>query len=87
MGGLQTTEVVGTYHTRKEAFEAAKTALLDAEVTKESFAEYDEKDAFKGEWPYPEEAVIHAVGQFGENFLIFVKPQPHGHTLHKIRRT
>jgi len=86
VGGIQTTEVVGTYATRKEAFEASKTALLDAEVTKESFAEYDEKEEFQGEWPYPEEAVIHAVGQFGENFLILVKAQPRGHKLHNIRK-
>jgi len=74
-GDVQTTEVEGTYTTRKAAFAAAKTVLLDEEVTKESFAEYDEKDNEKGEWPYGVECFVHAVGKTGENFLVLVKAQ------------
>jgi hypothetical protein len=82
IGGIQTTEVEGTFTTRKAAFEAAKTTLLDDEITKESFAEYDEKDEFKGEWPYGDDCLVHAVGESGENFKVFVKAQPHSHALH-----
>lgn len=83
IGGIQTTEVEGTYTTRKAAFEAAKIALLEGdEVTKASFAEYDEKEDFKGEWPYGDECFVHAVGQTGENFTVSVKAQPHSHGNH-----
>lgn len=82
IGGIQSTEVEGTYLTRKQAFEAAHVALLDNEVTKESFAEYDEKEDFPGEWPYGDECFVHAVGPTGQNFMIYVKAQPHLHQRH-----
>lgn len=82
IGGLQNTEVEGTYPTRKAAYAAAHTALLDEEVTKDSFAEYDEKEQFEGEWPYGDEVLVHAVGETGENFYVSVKAQPHSHTQH-----
>ena len=70
---MQTTEVEGTFRTRKAAYEAAKTILLDDEVTKADFAQYDEEDNEKGEWPYGEECLVHAVGSTGENFKVLVK--------------
>jgi len=82
IGGLQNTEVEGTYLTRKEAYAAAYTVLLDEEVTKESFAEYDEKEEFEGEWPYGDEVLVRAVSQTGENFYVAVKAQPHSHKEH-----
>jgi len=85
IGGIQTTEVEGTYPTRKAALEAAKTALLDDEITKESFAEYDEKEEFDGEWPYGDNCLVHAVQETGENFEIFVKAQPHSHKSHECQ--
>ncbi len=85
VGGIQTTEVEGTYSTRKEAYEAAKKCLLDEEVTKGSFVEYDEKEEFQGEWPYGDECWVHAVGQTGENFNVFVKAQPHSHKHHECK--
>ena len=42
-------------------------------MTKKDFAEYDEKDNEKGEWPYGEECFVHAVGSTGENFKVLVK--------------
>lgn len=83
IGGIQTTEVEGTYKTRKSAIEAAHTTLLDGEVVRSSYAEYDEKEAFPGEWPYGDECLVHAVGSNGENFKVFVKAQPHSHADHK----
>lgn len=85
VGGIQTTEVEGTYPTRKAAYEAAHTALLDAEVTQESFAVYDEKEAFAGDWPYGDEVFVHAVAETGENFLVSVKAQPHSHQHHACK--
>jgi hypothetical protein len=82
IGGIQHTEVEGTYPTRKAAFVAAQTTLLDDEITKDSFAEYDEKEQFAGEWPYGDEVLIRAVGQTGENFYVSVKAQPHSHKEH-----
>jgi hypothetical protein len=79
IGGIQNTEVEGTYPTRKAAFEAAHTTLLDDEVTKASFAVYEEKEQFEGEWPYGDEVLVHAVAETGENFDVFVKAQPHSH--------
>jgi hypothetical protein len=85
IGGIQSTEVEGTYATRKAAYEAAKTALLGEGITKESFAEWDEKDNERntGEWPYGDEVLVHAVGQTGENFLVAVKAQPGSHQHHE----
>jgi hypothetical protein len=85
IGGIQTTEVEGTYPTRKAAYEAAKTALLDQEVTKESFAEYDEKESMADEWPYGDDCFVHAVAETGENFLVQVKAQPHSHKHHTCK--
>jgi hypothetical protein len=86
IGGIQHTEVEGTYPTRKLAFEAAKVALLDNEVTKESFAEYDLRDDFEGDWPFGEDCWVHAVAENGENSLVFVKAQPKSHKPHVSKR-
>jgi hypothetical protein len=85
IGGIQATEVEGTYPNRAAAYTAAHTALLDDEVKKESFAEYDEKEAFTGEWPYGDEVFVHAVAETGENFLVSVKAQPHSHKHHSCK--
>ncbi|KAH9215178.1 hypothetical protein DL95DRAFT_364853 [Leptodontidium sp. 2 PMI_412] len=82
-GSSQLTQVEGTFPTRALAFTAALTTLLDDEVTKDSFAEYDVKADFVGEWPYGEDCLVHAVGQTGENFVVRVKAQPHSHKGHK----
>jgi hypothetical protein len=85
IGGIQVTEIEGTYTTRKAALEAGKTCLLDDEVTKASFAEYDEKEDFPGEWPYGDDCLVHAVGSTGENFKVQVKAQPHSHQNHDCK--
>jgi len=82
-GGVQSTEIEGTYPTRKAAREAAKVALLKEGVKKESFAEYDEQDAERDEWPYGDDVLVHAVAETGENFRISVKAQPHSHQHHE----
>jgi len=85
IGGVQNTEVVGTYPSRKAAYAAAKTALLDNEVTKESFAEYDEKTNEQDDWPWGDDVFVHAVAETGENFLVQVKAQPHSHQHHDCK--
>ncbi|PVH69431.1 hypothetical protein DL98DRAFT_564451 [Cadophora sp. DSE1049] len=82
-GSSQLTQVEGTFPTRGLAFTAALTTLLDDEVTKDSFAEYDVKADFVGEWPYGEDCLVHAVGQTGENLVVRVKAQPHSHRGYK----
>jgi hypothetical protein len=86
-GSSQATEVVGTYPTREAARKAARTALLDSEVTKETFAEYDEFDDARdvNEWPYGEDVLVHAVAETGENFNVAVKAQPHSHQHHACK--
>ena len=82
IGGIQHTEVEGTYLNRKDAYAAAHTVLLDDKITKDSFEEYDEKEQFEDEWPYGDEVLVRAVGQTGENFYVAVKAQPHSHKEH-----
>lgn len=86
IGSIQTTEVEGAYPTRKAAREAAKLALLDEDVAADSFAEYEEQDMERGEWPYGDDVLIHAVAESGENFQISVKAQPHSHQQHKPKQ-
>jgi len=81
------TEVEGTYATREAARKAARSALLDENVTKKSFAEYDEFDDARdvNEWPYGEDVLVHAVAGTGENFNVAVKAQPHSHQHHDCK--
>jgi len=77
IGGLQSTEVEGTYGNQAKAIEAAKKTLLDENegVTKEWFAEYDEKPEDDGEWEYGDDVYVRAVGPNGENFTVAVKTE------------
>ncbi|PVH76143.1 hypothetical protein DL98DRAFT_465507 [Cadophora sp. DSE1049] len=84
-GSSQLTQVEGTFPTRALAFAAALTTLLDDEVTRESFAEYDVKDDFVGDWPYGDECLVHAVGMTGENFVVRVKGQLGAHREHRCK--
>jgi hypothetical protein len=83
-GSSQSFEVEGTYPTLEAARKAARTVLIDDEVTKEDFAVYEEFDdeGDKNEWPYGEDVLVHAVAETGENFNIAVKTQPHSHQHH-----
>jgi len=70
-GAKRDSLIEGTYGTAEQANQTALTVLLDPDVSKKDFAEYDE---FTGQtdWPYGETVVVHAVGQTGENFLVGV---------------
>jgi hypothetical protein len=81
------TEVEGTYLTRDAARKAARLALLDQNVTKKDFAEYDEFDDARdvNEWPYGDTVLVHAAAETGENFNVAVKTQPHAHQHHACK--
>ncbi|CAG8957997.1 hypothetical protein HYFRA_00000340 [Hymenoscyphus fraxineus] len=59
----KSTKVKGIYPSWRNAYQlqATHTTLLDADMTKESFAEYDEEEGFEGEWLCGEECVVNAV--------------------------
>jgi hypothetical protein len=82
-GGKEMSGVEGVFRTRREACSAAYKALLDEGegVTKESFAEYEEKGGEEGgeDWPYGDDVLVHAVTENGENFLVAVKAQLKSH--------
>lgn len=77
-GEKQTTSIEGVYTTRDAARKAARSVLLDKDddVTKESFAEYDERADNDAEWAYGENTWVHAVGPGGSNYLVAVLTQP-----------
>jgi len=77
VGGKESTSVEAVFGSRHEACDMAYRVLLDPGegITKESFAEYDEFEEEREEWPWGGEVLVHAVGENGENFLVSVKGQ------------
>ncbi|KAK3312643.1 hypothetical protein B0H66DRAFT_378376 [Apodospora peruviana] len=77
-GAYQSSEIEGCYVHRKDAIDAAK-ALLAAD--KGEFAQYDERDSIeeKGQWPFGEDVVVHAVAETGENYSVAVRTVPGAH--------
>lgn len=78
-GAFQSTEIEGCYVNRTNAYEAAKKALSG--MDKEVFQQYDERDSAeeKGQWPFGEDVVVHAVAETGENYSIAVRTIPGAH--------
>jgi len=76
-GAIQTTEIEGTYTTREKAEAAARKALLDEEVTKDSFLEYNEQTD-ETDWPYGDDVIVHAISPMGENFQVSVVKEGEG---------
>jgi hypothetical protein len=77
-GASQHTEIEGAYLSREEAVKAAYNVLLDKEdgLTREEYAEYDEKDEDKDDWPFGDDVFVHAANPNGENYLVEVKVSP-----------
>ncbi|KIX02597.1 uncharacterized protein Z518_08538 [Rhinocladiella mackenziei CBS 650.93] len=73
-GEARETNVEGSFTSYEQARQYASQVLLAPEddVTKESFAEYDEAEAGEKDCGYGENVVVHAVGQNGENILVSV---------------
>lgn len=78
-GAYQTTEIEGCYVRRADAESAAKMAL--AEMDKQGFSQYDERDTEdeKGQWPFGEDVLVHAVAETGENYSVRVTTVPGAH--------
>ncbi|KAK3987716.1 hypothetical protein QBC44DRAFT_399966 [Cladorrhinum sp. PSN332] len=74
-GASQSTEIEGCYVSRADALAAAKGLLSDQ---KDEFAQYDERDDAKPneDWPFGEDAIVHAVAHTGENYEVAVKTSP-----------
>lgn len=71
-GAKRDSVIEGSYETAEQARQSARTALLDEDVRKEDFAEYDEFGGTQGDWTWGEDVVVHAVGQGGENYVVRV---------------
>jgi hypothetical protein len=68
-GGIRETELQGVFVSYQDAKNAALICLLDEDITKESFVQYDEFDG-QTDWTYGEDVLVHAVAEGGENFLV-----------------
>jgi hypothetical protein len=87
--GRSSTNIEGVYPRRSDAVAAARTVLLspeeDGEVKRSDFAEYDVYDEgeLKGEWPYGEDVVVHAIAVTGENYVVAVRNVLGTHERHR----
>ncbi|KAH0541378.1 hypothetical protein FGG08_004142 [Glutinoglossum americanum] len=68
-GAKRRAEIEGSYRGREEGVNAARVALLDEDISKEWFVEYDERVG-EEEWEWSPDGVVHAVGRNGENYLV-----------------
>ncbi|KAJ9664775.1 hypothetical protein H2198_000121 [Neophaeococcomyces mojaviensis] len=73
-GEVRDTDVKATFATYNEARSYASRVLLSPEkdVTRDSFAEYDEAGPGERDCGYGENVIVHAVGDNGQNYLISV---------------
>lgn len=88
-GAARTDEVQGAFVHRADAVDAARNALFaEGELGKGDFAEFDERDdeSEKGQWPFGEDVVVHAVANTGENFELSVVTVPGAHRRHAKKR-
>jgi hypothetical protein len=69
-GSKRESMVEGTHMMRSLAESQALRVLLDADVRKEDFVEFDEYT--EGERPFGEDVIVHAVKDGGENILVSV---------------
>jgi len=85
-GAYQTTEIEGCYVKRADALKAAKNALAD--MDREGFSQYDERDNTeeKGQWPFGEDVLVHAVAETGENYSVCVRTVPGAHKRYSKNR-
>jgi hypothetical protein len=70
-GSTRSTSVEGTFLEENDAKARAMVVLLDQDIPKEHFAEFDEYEG-QNDWPFGEDTLVHAVGVNGENYLVSV---------------
>ncbi|KAK3385651.1 hypothetical protein B0H63DRAFT_186168 [Podospora didyma] len=80
-GAFQTTEIEGCYVRRADAMAAARQVLDDM---RDDFSQYDDCGNMeeKGQWPFGDDVVVHAVAQTGENYSVAVRTVPGAHKKH-----
>lgn len=80
-GACQSNAIQGVYLVLKEANHAAYNALLgDADgLTRTSYEEFDRVDEHRGDWPYGDHVLVHAVAENGENFRVEVRTRAKVH--------
>ncbi|KAL7820896.1 hypothetical protein V8C26DRAFT_391852 [Trichoderma gracile] len=73
-GAAQTTEILGAYVHRADAWKAAHLCLDPSA----QYAEFDRRgDAqFIEQWPYGEDVAVRAVSETGQNYFVAVKRPP-----------
>jgi hypothetical protein len=76
-GCVQQMQIEGTFVHRADARKAAQKLLDPLD-----YVEYDTPDKMKGEWPYGEDILIHAVAETGENTTIEIKTVVDTHRKH-----
>ncbi|KAH6894559.1 hypothetical protein B0T10DRAFT_558686 [Thelonectria olida] len=76
-GAAQETEVEGAYVYRAEALAAARRCLDEG-----AYVEFDVREDMKGEWPFGEDVVVHAVAEGGQNATVAVRTVPGAHKRH-----
>ncbi len=79
-GAYQTTEIEGCFARRKDAERVARGLLVDEAEGRgrDGYTQYDERDSEeeKGQWPFGEGVLVHAVGEAGENYSVSVRTSP-----------
>jgi hypothetical protein len=70
-GSKRDSLVEGVYKRKEEAVAYSLKVLLDEDVTKEDFAEYDEYSD-SSDQPFGSDVMVHAVKSNGENILVSV---------------
>lgn len=80
-----TTDIVGVYVHRREAWAAARKAL-DGDKLAE--CDYSDDPKFAGEWPFGEDVAVHAISETGQNYYVAVQKPLWAHTerKHKVRK-
>lgn len=70
-GAKRESVVEATYASKEAAMSTAYRVLIDGDVSKKSFVEYDEYKG-PGEGPFGAEVLVHAVEEGGQNLLVSV---------------
>jgi hypothetical protein len=73
-GQTRDTNIQGSFKTFEEARKVALSTLLWSEddITRDTYAAYDEAGPGELDCGYGENVIVHAVGQNGENFIVSV---------------
>ncbi|KAK0724455.1 hypothetical protein B0H67DRAFT_483110 [Lasiosphaeris hirsuta] len=76
-GAFQSTEIEGCFVHRADALKAARSVLGE----RHEYSQLDERDDVeeKGQWPFGEDVVVHAVAETGENYSVSVRTVPGTH--------